>query len=52
MSQLELELSPTVMSQTAPMLQATSHESPHMPVHLEPAPQSTLWLPPLAMTQE
>jgi hypothetical protein len=41
MSQLELELSPVVISQTAPILHATSHDMSHMPVHLEPAPQST-----------
>jgi len=42
MSQLELELSPVVMSQVAPMVQSTSHEAPQVPMQVEPAPQSTL----------
>jgi hypothetical protein len=49
MSQLELELSPTVTAHVAPIEQSTSQEEPHVPLQLVPAPQLTCWLPPLGM---
>lgn len=48
-SQLELVLSPVATSQVAPPVHSMSHELPHIPVQVVPAPHWKSWLPPGVM---